>query len=82
MDSEGFERILRKKDAKGIHKFTGNKTRTVYELRNPSNKVKGWSLYVNGKCLVNRASFSAVSYAIYDREVIQTAKRWLALDTA
>lgn len=81
MDSEGFERILRKKYAKGIHKFTGNKTRTVYELRNPSNKVKGWSLYVNGKCLVNRTSFSAVSYAIYDREVIQTAKRWLALDT-
>ena len=82
MDSEGFERILRKKYAKGIYKFTGNKTRTVYELRNPSNKVKGWSLYVNGKCLVNRASFSAVSYAIYDREVIQTAKRWLALDNA
>lgn len=82
MDSEEFERILRKKYAKGINKFTGNKTRTVYELRNSSNKVKGWSLYVNGKCLVNRASFSAVSYAIYDREVIRTAKRWLALDNA
>lgn len=82
MDSEEFERILRKKYAKGINKFTGNKTRTVYELRNSSNKVKGWSLYVNGRCLVNRASFSAVSYAIYDREVIRTAKRWLALDNA
>ena len=82
MDSEGFERVPRRKYAKGIHKFTGNKTRTVYELRNPSNKVKGWSLYVNGKCLVNRTLFSAVSYAIYDREVIQTAKRWPALDNA
>lgn len=79
MDSERFERILRKKYFEGICKFTGNRTHTVYEIRNPSNKVKGWSLYVNGKCLVNRTSFSAVSYAIYDREVIQTAKQWSAL---
>lgn len=41
MNSEEFEEILRKKYDSGIHKFTGKKTHTVYELRNPTNKVRG-----------------------------------------
>lgn len=79
MNTEQFEEILRKKYNSGIHKFTGRKTGTVYELRNPTNKVRGWSLFANGRCLVNRTSFFALAYTIYDREVVQTAK-WPALN--
>ena len=80
MNSEEFEEILRKKYDSGIHKFTGKNTHIVYELRNPTNKVRGWAGFANGKCLVNRTSFFAVAYAIYDREVTQTAKQGPALN--
>ena len=79
MNSERFEDILRQKYDSGIHTFTGKKTHNVYELRNPTNKVRGWAVFVNGKCLIKRTSFFAAAYAIYDFEVIQTAK-WPALD--
>lgn len=69
MNTEDFETILRQKYDKGIRVFTGKRTHTVYELRNPTNKGRGWAVYANGKCLVSRTSFFAVAYEIYDREV-------------
>ena len=74
MNTEEFEAVLRQKYNQGVHKFTGKRTHNVYELRNPTNKVRGWSVFVNGTCVLSRTSFFAIAYEIYDKEVIRPSK--------
>lgn len=74
MKIEDFETILRQKYGKGIHTFTGKRTHTVYELRNPTNKGRGWAVYANGRCLLSRTSLFAVAYKILDKESKKTTR--------
>lgn len=68
MDIEKFERILCWKYDSGKHDFIGNLSGNKYHIQNPTGKIRGYALFVNGRAVLTNTRFTNVAWEIWDIE--------------